>query len=118
MVSLSSSHSQHRLPLSVQHPHSFSLSLSPPIVHRLPISPTQPFLYISALLSALSGSPCLSPSSPRHHCSSLHSLKYALSLSDLCSGAGHMEELVSQSFDRKKMAGAFTGERVRTLCCF
>ncbi|KAB5512031.1 hypothetical protein DKX38_029059 [Salix brachista] len=40
---------------------------------------------------------------------SLHSLKYALSLSDLCSG--HMEELVSQSFDRKKMAGAFTGFR-------
>ena len=46
---------------------------------------------------------------------SLHSLKYALSLSDLCSGAGHMEELVSQSFDRKKMAGAFTGERVRII---
>uniref|UniRef100_A0A6N2L519 Uncharacterized protein n=1 Tax=Salix viminalis TaxID=40686 RepID=A0A6N2L519_SALVM len=27
-----------------------------------------------------------------------------------------MEELVSQSFDRKKMAGAFTGERVQISC--
>ncbi|KAJ6768168.1 hypothetical protein OIU74_021938 [Salix koriyanagi] len=117
-VSLSSSHSQHRLPLSVQHPHSFSLSLSPPIVHRLPISPTQAFLYISALLSALSGSPCLSPSSLRHHCSSLHGLIIQPPQPQICTlpvrsvlrPHGRIGVHLSQSFDRKKMAGAFTGE--------